>query len=117
MWRCIGDDFREAVDWLQDRKRLSRPDAERAMAVLLREGQAVTTQDGILLNEDERELDRHVHKSIMSNYARKPRVHFRNHNRKTVRNRTSHQKLFKTDFSQEAEDMVNISSTAADEVE
>jgi len=49
----IGDDRREAIDWLQDWLVTTRPIAERTMISLLKDGIAVTTDGGIMLTEDD----------------------------------------------------------------
>ena len=55
--RClIGDDLQEAIDWLQDLMLTTRPKAENGMIAMLREGAAITTDEGIILIEDEEEL-------------------------------------------------------------
>jgi hypothetical protein len=51
----IGDDRREATDWIQDRLKLTRPEAEFAIVTMLKENVAVTTDEGIFLTEDEEE--------------------------------------------------------------
>ena len=53
--RRIGDDRREAIDWIQDRLSLTRPEAETSMIRFLKEHIAITTEEGIFLTEEEDE--------------------------------------------------------------
>jgi hypothetical protein len=53
----IGDDRREAIDWVQDRLLLTRPEAEFTMNTMLKEHIAITTDDGIFLTEEEDEAE------------------------------------------------------------
>ncbi len=56
--KLIGDDRREATDWIQDRLRITRPEAELAMIGMLREKVAITTDEGIFLTEEEEEAEK-----------------------------------------------------------
>ena len=70
---CIGDDRREAIDWLQDRLKTTRPAAERAMIGLLSEGKAVTTDAGIFLTEAEDEVEKNAAVKVSQSMRTSPR--------------------------------------------
>ena len=100
----IGDDLREATDWLQDRMVVTRPIAERAMISLLREGLAITTNDGIFLSEDDEESVRRNTNSSVNNATHKPS---RATHRARWKHKTQKSKSPKTDYSDEAQNMIN----------
>jgi hypothetical protein len=108
--KLIGDDRREAIDWLQDRLQLTRPVAEQAMISLMREKSAITTDEGIFLTEDEDETD-----------VKAKKFSQRMHNRKTSRKsrvvhklqkqvnnkKDSGKTIAKTDFSDVADGIMD----------
>ena len=102
--KYIGDDRREAIDWLQDRLSLTRPDAEGAMISLLREKIAITTDKGIFLTEEEEEAEKQAKKFSQRMHSRKAGTKSKvNRSRKGMR--TS--KIVKTDFSSVADHIMN----------
>lgn len=101
----IGDDRREAVDWFQDRSGTTRPQAERAVVDMLREGAAVTEASGIfLLEASDEEIERYRTRSsnsLSKNYAR-----IRSRSTTHVRPGKRMGKLVKTDYSDVANNMI-----------
>lgn len=71
--KLIGDDRREAIDWIQDRLLITRPEAERAMIGLLHEKVAITTDEGIFLTEEEEEAEKKGKRFSQRMSARKVR--------------------------------------------
>lgn len=62
--RLIGSNRREAIDWVQDLLLTTRPIAERAVLSALAEGKAVERADGILLFEDEQEIEKRARQQV-----------------------------------------------------
>jgi hypothetical protein len=106
--KLIGDDRREATDWVQDRFGLTRPTAERTMIAMLKEKVAITTDDGIFLTEAEEEVDIKAKKFSQRIHARKVGRQNKSTFRKLakqVNNKASGDKIVRTDFSDVADDI------------
>lgn len=97
----IGDDRREAIDWLQDWLATTRPIAERTMISLLRDGIAITTDGGIMLTEDEDDVKRKSRS--------RARSHGKSGNAKPARSGGRHGRTvvkYNQNFSSAAQDML-----------
>ena len=107
-WRYIGDDRKEAIDWLQDLLEITRPQAETAMISMLHDGAAITTDSGIMLSEDEEEIERRMIKVQGNQLKNWSRLHFRNHNRSRGKlSLKARRKMTDiTNFSDEADEML-----------
>ena len=110
----IGDDRREAVDWFQDLAGTTRPQAERAVVDMLREGAAITSDDGIfLLEAGDEEIERFRHRVTTTQPKNWTRLHSRAHHKRFGGKRMG--KLVKTDYSSVANNLMFGSSPDEDE--
>lgn len=84
--RYIGDDFRSAVDWAQERLRTTRPIAEDTVWSAIH-AKAIVWDNGVYLLEDDDEIERRKKASIRTNQKSNNAAHkwtrlqFRNKNR------------------------------------
>lgn len=62
--RCIGMTRREAIDWTQDTLRTTRPVAEATLSALLEDNAALETEQGVLLLEDDDEVQRRARNAV-----------------------------------------------------